>query len=229
MFAPRMLMTPGLVAGMAVAGLLAAGTAMADEASDFTDGLTGLGDKPSPAARPTGWEARQQATEKAVAAAKAKPAKRVNLNTLSAGDKVKVNVYGEDDLSGTFEIDGSGSLALPLIGEVSATGLTPRQLEQRITKALADGYLVNPRVNIEVLNFRPFFILGEVNKPGSYSYASDMTVINAVALAGGYTPRAKTGKVLVRRAADPRHKEVYEEEDAKVMPGDVVRVEERFF
>jgi polysaccharide export outer membrane protein len=94
---------------------------------------------------------------------------------------------------------------------------------------LNQGYLVNPRVNLEVMNFRPFFILGEVNKPGSYPYVDNMTVINAVALGGGYTTRAKTGSVLLKRTGMSDGKETKVPEDTKVFPGDVIRVDERFF
>jgi protein involved in polysaccharide export with SLBB domain len=106
--------------------------------------------------------------------------------------------------------------------------MTPRDLEKKIAGILEQGYLKNPRVNVEVLNFRPFFILGEVNKPGSYPYSNDMSVINAVALGGGYTTRAKTGQVKIRRATTPE-KEEWVGEDAAVYPGDAIRVDERFF
>lgn len=222
--------------GALLALVVCAGVAFAEDPKDFSNGLTGLsGDKApvSPASdHDADWQARQAST--AAAASKAMDASKNSSSTvapghLAAGDKVKLTVFGEEDLSGEFEIDNTGSLALPLVGEIPARGLTPRELEKRITDSLSKGYLVNPRVNIEVLNFRPFFILGEVNKPGSYPYVNDLTVINAVALGGGYTARAKTGKVLIIRANDPEHKERYATEDEKVYPGDAVRVEERFF
>ena len=148
---------------------------------------------------------------------------------LGAGDRLKVNVFGEDSLSGEFEIDGQGMVALPLIGNVSAGGSDVRAVEQAITTKLKDGYLVNPRVSIEVLNFRPFFILGEVKNPGSYPYVNGLTVLNAVALAGGFTHRARTDVVMIRHGSNKTEKEFESGEDGKVLPGDVIRVTERFF
>jgi protein involved in polysaccharide export with SLBB domain len=146
--------------------------------------------------------------------------------TLGPGEQVRVTVFRQEQLSGEFRIDGSGSLSLPLVGDVQASGLTMRELEIRIADKLKDeGYLVNPRVSAEVLIFRPFYILGEVNNPGQYEYTNGMTVTNAVALAGGYTYRADGDDIEIRRAdcavsADPT---------TKVLPGEVVFVPERFF
>lgn len=197
---------------------------------DFSGGITDINKiAVAPVATDPDWEAKQKATEAAAAAALASGSKSsLAPGQLGPGDKVRVTVFGEDDLSGEFEVDNTGSLAMPLVGEIPVRGLTQRDLEKKISTVLEQGYLKNPRVNIEVLNFRPFFILGEVNKPGSYPYANDMTVINAVALGGGYTTRAKTGTVIVRRANSPEKEEKISE-DAVVYPGDVLRVEERFF
>lgn len=148
---------------------------------------------------------------------------------LDTGDRVRVIVYGEPDLSGEFELDSSGELALPLIGTIQATNLSLRELEKFVTEKFKDGYLVSPRVNVEVLNFRPFFILGEVKRPGSYPYVSGLTVINAVALAGGYTYRAKTSNFTLLRGKGSERKEMKVKEEDVIFPGDTVRVEERFF
>jgi protein involved in polysaccharide export with SLBB domain len=148
---------------------------------------------------------------------------------LGAGDRLKVTVFGEDALSGEFEIDGQGMVSLPLIGNLKAGGSDVRSLENNFADKLKDGYLVSPRVSIEVLNFRPFFILGEVKNPGSYPYVNGLTVLNAVALAGGFTHRARTDQVLIRHGSDAKEKEFGEGEDGKVLPGDVIRVTERFF
>lgn len=148
---------------------------------------------------------------------------------LGSGDRLKVIVFGEESLSGEFEIDGQGMVALPLIGNMNAGGIDVRKFETDITEKLKDGYLINPRVSIEVLNFRPFFILGEVKNPGSYPYVNGLTVLNAVALAGGYTHRARTDRVLLRHGNDSKEKEIEIGEDGKVMPGDALRVTERFF
>lgn len=149
--------------------------------------------------------------------------------TLGAGDKLRINVFGEEDLSGEFEIDGTGTLSLPLIGNISAKGIDARTLEAMLVKKYEDGYLVNPRVSIEVLNFRPFFILGEVKEPGSYPYVNGLTVLNAVALAGGFTYRARTDRVVIKRIKNQKTEEFDAKEDTTVLPGDVLRVTERFF
>ena len=148
--------------------------------------------------------------------------------TLGTGDKIRIIVYGEDDLSGEFQVDGSGTVRLPLIGQVAAAGRTIRQFEADVTAKLADGYLKSPRVSVEVTNYRPFFILGEVNKPGEYPYVNGMTVVTAVALAGGYTYRADEDDVYVQRNGQPE-KEMPADGTTKVMPGDTIRVAERFF
>ena len=148
---------------------------------------------------------------------------------LGSGDKLKVTVYEEKSLSGKFEVGGDGVVSFPLIGAVSASGLSIRELEERIVKRLLDGYLKNPKVSIEVTNYRPFYILGEVKEPGSYPYVNGMTVLNAIALGGGFTYRANKKEIsLLRSGASETNKEVVSQ-GAKVLPGDVLRVEERFF
>ena len=148
---------------------------------------------------------------------------------LGTGDKIRVTVFGEKDLSGDFDVNDQGMVALPLIGPTKLTGKTISEAEAQITASYGKDYLVNPRVNVEVLNYRPFFILGEVKNPGSYPYVNGMTVVNAVALAGGYTPRAKRDHIMVKRAAKPGSGEQEVSEDSLILPGDVVRVPERFF
>ncbi len=149
--------------------------------------------------------------------------------TLGPGDQVRVTVFGHEDLSGEFAVTGNGIVSLPLIGEVEAGSQTVSAFEKAIVNALKPDYLVNPRVSVEVLNFRPFFIIGEVNKPGSYPYQHGMTVVNAVALAGGYTYRARENKVLIKRSDSDGGKEKKADENTAVLPGDVIRVPERFF
>jgi polysaccharide export outer membrane protein len=148
--------------------------------------------------------------------------------TLDSGDRLRIVVFRHEDLSGEFDVDGLGSISMPLIGNVDAEGLTTRQLEERIAGQLRDGYLVDPQVSIEVLNYRPFFILGEVNQAGQYPYASGMTVLNAVALAGGFTFRAKENGITVQRGGS-NAPEVVVTPDTPILPGDIVRVPERFF
>src|SRR5210317_1895565 len=105
---------------------------------------------------------------------------------LSAGDSVLITVFGHEDLSGEFEINGANVISMPLIPEIEAAGLTVNELEAAIVDALKPDYLKNPNVSVDVTNFRPFFILGEVARPGSYPYLNKMTVVNAEALAGGF-------------------------------------------
>lgn len=148
--------------------------------------------------------------------------------TLDSGDRLRVVVFRHEDLSGEFEVDGSGSFAMPLIGQVDAAGLSTQQLQDRIAERLRDGYLVDPQISIEVLNYRPFFILGEVNQPGQYPYASGMSVINAVALAGGFTFRARENAIAVQRGGSGAP-QVVVTADTPILPGDIIRVPERFF
>lgn len=148
---------------------------------------------------------------------------------LDTGDKVQVIVYGEDDLSGQFDVDGSGNVRLPLIGQVHVAGLTLRQFEQAVAAKLANGYLLNPKVSAEIATYRPFTILGEVNKPGEYPYESGMNVLNAVALGGGYTYRADEDDVYIRRKGASAEVELPATASTAVFPGDTVRVDERIF
>jgi len=148
---------------------------------------------------------------------------------LSAGDKVRITVYGHEDLSGEFEVDGTGRLSLPLIQAVEAEGMTAKDLEEAITAKLQPDYLKNPRVSVDMLNYRPFYIIGEVNSPGSYPYVNGMTVLNAVAVAGGFTYRAHKDKVKLLRGGDDNQEEIRAKDDTLVLPGDVIEVPERFF
>ena len=148
---------------------------------------------------------------------------------LGAGDLVRLTVYGEEDLSGEYEIDGSGRVALPLIGGMAVGGLTVRQLEQNLEDKFSDGYLNNPKVSVEILNFRPFYIVGEVNNPGSYAYVNGLTVLSAVAVAGGYTHRAKKRNMkLIRQHKSGVHV-LKAEEATLIKPGDTIEIKERFF
>jgi len=149
---------------------------------------------------------------------------------LGSGDKIRVTVFGEADLSGQYEIDGSGVVAFPLVGEVNAAGGTARDLEDGIAAKLQQGYLKNPTVNVEVLTYRPFFILGEVKRPGSYAYKNGLNVLNAVALAGGYTYRAKSSVWVITRSGDKNYQDrEVTDGDFRIRPGDTIVIPERFF
>lgn len=150
---------------------------------------------------------------------------------VGAGDKVKVTVFDEPALSGEYEIGDGGTLALPLIGQIQAIGQTPRQLSEIVSADLRNGgYVLEPRVSIEVLEYRPFFILGEVNEPGEYPYSGDLTLQQAVAKAGGFTPRANKGTVELQRQqwAEPQRLRL---DDATLLiaPGDTITILEAFF
>ena len=148
---------------------------------------------------------------------------------LGTGDKLKVNVYGEEDLSGEFLVDGSGQVQLPLVGQVKAASLTIHEFVAEVTNALKEGYLKDPKVSVEVLNYRPFYIIGEVNKPGEYPFENGLNVLGAIALAGGYTYRANDNDVYVRRAGSTKEETVPADPNTKIYPGDIIRVAERLF
>ena len=148
---------------------------------------------------------------------------------LGSGDQIKITVFNQEQLSGEYTINGGGQIALPLIGDIYTKDLTVKQVEQAIANKLKPDYLLNPKVNVQVLNYRPFYILGEVKQPQSYPYVDGMTYRNAIAIAGGFTYRAKEDHVMVIRMKDPKKQEIRLDKDEKVMPGDIIHVEERFF
>ena len=143
---------------------------------------------------------------------------------LGQGDKIKLTVFGETDLSGDFTIDGSGMLALPLIGQVRAAGYSAAQLEQAVGSALAQGYLKSPRVSVEVSTYRPFYIIGAVNRPGEYAYVNHMNALNAIALAGGFQNNAVESVVFIRREGTNKEEQMPTDRTTAVYPGDVIRV-----
>ena len=148
---------------------------------------------------------------------------------LGAGDKVRVAVFGEDDLGGEYDVDGGGFVRLPLIGTLKAGGLTVRDFEEEIKAKLDDGFMKDAKVSVAVTSYRPFYIIGEVNKPGQYPYVNDMSVLNAIALAGGYTYRANDSDVYIQRNGQSKEEPFPADQTTKVQPGDIVRVPERFF
>lgn len=175
------------------------------------------------------------ATACASAAPPAAPAATAAASTdeyqLGAGDKLRITVFGEERLTGEYAVTGDGLIAFPLIGNVQAGGTTLLQLEDAIRTKLAAGYLKDPRVSVEPLTYRPFYILGEVNKPGEYPYTKGLTIQQAVATAGGFTYRANTRRVAIKHAMETgEHSlELRTPEPIRVEPGDTIRVLERFF
>ncbi|HKO07440.1 MAG TPA: polysaccharide biosynthesis/export family protein [Alphaproteobacteria bacterium] len=147
---------------------------------------------------------------------------------LQEGDELTIAVFGQADLSGKFGIDNNGNLMLPLVGQLPAEGRTAPQVQEALTEALK-AFLVNPKATVQVATYRPFYILGEVNKPGSYPYTFGMTVRQAVATAGGYTKRARTGTVEVFHSGETDKDATESPEDYQLQPGDTVQVEKRLF
>ena len=148
---------------------------------------------------------------------------------LGAGDKVRMTVFSEPQLSGDYSVSGDGELSLPLIGNVNVAGKTTGEASVLIQSRFADGYLRNPRISMEVNAYRPFFILGEVRSPGQYPYANGLTVPNAIATAQGYTPRARKKRVFIRRFGEQVEQEFVVTPDLRVWPGDTIRLPERYF
>lgn len=145
---------------------------------------------------------------------------------LGPGDKLHITVFNETDLTGDFAVDGQGFVRLPLVGQVQAAGLTTFGLETRISDYFVNGgYLVNPRIAVEITTYRPFYIIGEIAKPGEYAYVNAMTAPNAIALAGGYTDRAVESTILIRRQGSPKEREFRVDETTRILPGDVIRVQ----
>jgi len=163
------------------------------------------------------------------AAAYQPPASIAETYKLGSGDKLRVIVYGEDDLGGTFDVDGNGFISLPLVGQVKVAGLSATEVERTITAKFAEGYLKEPRVSVEVTQYRPFYILGEVNRPGSYPYVDGMSVQNAVAAAGGYTSKAVESGVYVRHEGQSQEVRLDTDSPAQIYPGDVLRVPSSLF
>lgn len=148
---------------------------------------------------------------------------------LGAGDQLRITVFGEDALTGAYVVNARGRVAFPLLGEIEAGGLTLGELTEAMTRDLGARFLVNPNVSIEVANYRPFFILGEVQNPGTYPYATNLTVMNAVATAGGFTYRANTRRVWIKHADQTQERAYRLTPTMLVRPGDTVRIAERIF
>ena len=148
---------------------------------------------------------------------------------LGPGDRLKVTVFDHPRSSGDFELDSLGTISYPLLGRVEARGQTIVELQEFLRSELDKKCIVNPRVSVEVLNYRPFYIYGEVNRAGSYPYVIGLTVRRAVAIAGGFTRRAREGSAeLVREGTEGTIK-LTKEIDDNVLPGDIVRVQRRLF
>jgi len=148
---------------------------------------------------------------------------------LQPGDKIRVNVFGEEKLSGDYEIDQSGQISLPLAGTVQAQGLTQTELEQALAKKFRSEYLRNPKVTVTIGTLRPFYMMGEVTKPGEYPYKSGLNILTALAIAGGPTYRASRNTVQIQRRGETSMRDYPISASVPVLPGDVIRVPERYF
>lgn len=148
---------------------------------------------------------------------------------LEPGNRVRINVFGENNLSGDFQVDALGNVALPLVGNVPASGISADSFAERIGSALQrSGYLREPRINVEIVTYRPYYVLGEVRQPGEYPYTLSMTVLSAIAKAGGYDYRAREGTIVLIRTVDGKQREYLADERTPILPGDILRVPERF-
>lgn len=148
---------------------------------------------------------------------------------LGPNDRIRLKVYGEPDITGEYEINSAGQVSIPLAGHIRAAGSTTRQLEKSIASALAKGIVRDPRVNVDIAQYRPYYILGEVKKSGEYPYRLGLTVMDAVASAGGFTYRANENKVFLRRAGAGVEETHALDAPVLVYPGDNIRIPERYF
>lgn len=148
---------------------------------------------------------------------------------LGTGDELKITVFGEQRLTGSYAINGEGMVSLPLIGNVLARDKTIAEFQEAVRSQLADGFLNNPSVSVDVANYRPYYVLGEVSKPGEFAYADSLTVYSAVARAGGFTYRADNRRVFIRHKAQDREVLYRLEGATPVQPGDTIRIGERAF
>jgi len=144
---------------------------------------------------------------------------------LGVGDQLRVTIFGQPDLSGEFEVDSSGRITMPLVGDLRVVNTSVNDVEDMIVNVLSPDYLQNPVVSVEVLTYRDFFIIGEVANPGPYAYVGKMTVITAVAMAGGFTYRAVEDEFIISRDG----RQFAGRKESPVLPGDVIEVQERFF
>ncbi|MFC1605469.1 polysaccharide biosynthesis/export family protein [Pseudomonadota bacterium] len=148
---------------------------------------------------------------------------------LLPSDRFRVNVFNQPDLSGDYQLDGEGQFVMPLLGRIDVEGLTSAEVEILLTNRLRPDYLVNPRIFVQVLNYRPYYLIGESAGRGPFPYVAGMTYLTAIARSGGYSYRAKKGFVYVIRAGDPEQQEIKLSVNEIVQPGDIIRVAERMF
>ena len=155
---------------------------------------------------------------------------KLEIYSLSAGDHLRISVYNETALTGEFGVGSDGFISFPLIGNVPVAGKSVEQTQELIRAALANGYVNNPRVTVEVISYRSYYVLGEVLRPGEYPFKSGLAVDQAVAIAGGYSYRANHKVIFVKRGDDPVEKQVdVSKNTVYIRPGDTIRIGERYF
>lgn len=158
------------------------------------------------------------------------PAPSGSDGTLNVGDLLRITVFGVEELTNTYRIDAKGILTVPLVGELQAKGKTREELQSEIAQSLIEGgYYNSPSVTVEIMELSPFYILGEVKNPGRYPYEPELDIFKAIAIAGGYTPRAAKDKVIIIRNIGGRKTEIEATESTEILPGDSIKVKQRFF
>jgi protein involved in polysaccharide export with SLBB domain len=160
-----------------------------------------------------------------------RPISRAGVATnLQPGDKLRITIYGEDALTNLYDINPGGYVSMPLIGAIRAAGRTRSEFERDIaSKYRGGGYLQDPNVTVAVVEFQPFYVLGEAERPGEYPFRSGLNVHSAVAMAGGFTYRASRSSVLIRHIGDQVWREYSLTEPVPIAPGDLIRIPERYF
>lgn len=148
---------------------------------------------------------------------------------LGSGDRINISVFGQDDLSMEIRLPDVGTINYPFLGELKLVGMTAAEVESLIYEGLLGDYLVNPSVSVSIIEYRPFFIDGEVKRPGGYPYQPGLSVNKAAALAGGYTERANRDKITIVRETDGQQFEFSVSVTDMIQPGDIVTVNQRFF
>lgn len=150
--------------------------------------------------------------------------------TIQSGDQLKVIVFGEEGLSGLYEVSPAGTISMPLVGSVRAAGRTKTEVERALTHAYASGnFLQQPKITVSVVTYRPFYVLGEVTSPGQFPYRTGLDVLDAIATAGGFSYRASKSSVLIRHAGDDVWQQYSLAAPVPIAPGDIIRVPERYF
>lgn len=164
-----------------------------------------------------------------IARADAAAARAESAYQVGTGDRLKVSVYNAEKLSGEYSVGGDGKIAFPMIGRIAVAGLTLEEVGQLLTQRLADGYLLNPNVSVDMVAYRSVFILGEVSKPGQYPYAEGMTIYQLVAQAGGFSYRANRRTVRLRHEGEVKEHKYSISNGSPVKPGDTVVILQRYF